>query len=197
MNSVTQSLRGKTIFITGTTGFVGKVLLEKLLRDVPDIGRIFLLIRGKPQERFQKEILQSKIFQRLRSQRDDFDEFVKHKVRAIGGDVLFDNIGLSPADMAALQNEVHYVVHCAATVDFRERLDSAVKKNVLGTLQLFDVTKTFKSLLGFVHVSTAYVNCDRPGFHPEELPSLNFDPEETFNLFFKWNPENSKKPPPS
>ena len=62
--SVLQSLRGKSIFITGTTGFVGKVLVEKILRDVPDVGRIYLLIRGKAKERLQKEILESKIFTR-------------------------------------------------------------------------------------------------------------------------------------
>ena len=46
--------------MTGVTGFVGKVLLEKFLRDVPRIGKIFLLIRNKPkftlEERLMKEI---------------------------------------------------------------------------------------------------------------------------------------------
>jgi len=38
---------GKDILITGGTGFVGKVLIEKILRSLPEGGRIFLLLRGR------------------------------------------------------------------------------------------------------------------------------------------------------
>ena len=40
----------KQLFITGSTGFLGKVVLEKLLREVPDVGKIFLLIRPCPKK---------------------------------------------------------------------------------------------------------------------------------------------------
>lgn len=38
---------GRSIFITGATGFLGKVLIEKLLRSCPDVVEIFVLIRPK------------------------------------------------------------------------------------------------------------------------------------------------------
>lgn len=38
---------GRSIFITGGTGFMGKVLVEKILRTCPDVGEIFLLMRPK------------------------------------------------------------------------------------------------------------------------------------------------------
>ncbi len=47
MPSVAEFYRHKDIFITGATGFLGKCLLEKLLRSVPDVGRIMILTRPK------------------------------------------------------------------------------------------------------------------------------------------------------
>lgn len=38
---------GQVLFITGATGFMGKVLVEKLLRDCPDITECYLLMRAK------------------------------------------------------------------------------------------------------------------------------------------------------
>ena len=39
--------RDRSIFITGATGFMGKVLVEKLLRCCPGIKNLYLLIRPK------------------------------------------------------------------------------------------------------------------------------------------------------
>lgn len=45
--SIPDFYSGKSVFITGATGFLGKVLVEKLLRSCPDIEKLFLLIRAK------------------------------------------------------------------------------------------------------------------------------------------------------
>lgn len=62
--SIPAFFRGKNIFITGVTGFMGKVLLEKLLRSCPDMGTVYVLVRPKkgvqPEERI-KQILDCKV----------------------------------------------------------------------------------------------------------------------------------------
>ena len=37
----------KTIMLTGCTGFVGKVVLEKIIRTMPNFRKIFVMIRAK------------------------------------------------------------------------------------------------------------------------------------------------------
>ncbi|OMO51850.1 Male sterility, NAD-binding protein [Corchorus capsularis] len=63
---IVKFLRGKDFFITGSTGFLAKVLIEKILRTVPDVGRIFVLIKAKNREaameRLKSEIINAELF---------------------------------------------------------------------------------------------------------------------------------------
>lgn len=45
--SIANFLAGKNVFITGGTGFLGTVLIERLLSATPDIGKVYVLIRDK------------------------------------------------------------------------------------------------------------------------------------------------------
>lgn len=45
-SEVSEWYRDKTVFMTGGTGFMGKVLVEKLLRSCP-VRKIYLLVRPK------------------------------------------------------------------------------------------------------------------------------------------------------
>ena len=47
MISITDFYNERDVFITGATGFLGKVLIEKLLRSCSNVGRIFVLLRAK------------------------------------------------------------------------------------------------------------------------------------------------------
>lgn len=55
---ISAVFRGKKILLTGGTGFMGKVFVEKILRVCPDIDCFYLLVRTKkgknPQERLRE-----------------------------------------------------------------------------------------------------------------------------------------------
>lgn len=63
--AVQDFYKGRSVFITGATGFMGKVLVEKLLRSCPEIGRLYLLIRpssGKDARfRLQEEVISCEV----------------------------------------------------------------------------------------------------------------------------------------
>lgn len=54
-SEIAKYFADKSIFITGATGFLGKVLIEKLLRSCPEVKKIYVLVRHKkgntPQQR--------------------------------------------------------------------------------------------------------------------------------------------------
>nr|GFC85725.1 fatty acyl-CoA reductase 3 [Tanacetum cinerariifolium] len=55
MESIIEYLENKTILVTGTTGFLGKIFVEKILRVQPNIKKLFLLIRASdPNSAFRR-----------------------------------------------------------------------------------------------------------------------------------------------
>lgn len=47
LTNTQQFYQGKSIFITGASGFMGKVLIEKLLYSCSEIKQIMILVRPK------------------------------------------------------------------------------------------------------------------------------------------------------
>uniref|UniRef100_A0A3B5AKH6 Fatty acyl-CoA reductase n=1 Tax=Stegastes partitus TaxID=144197 RepID=A0A3B5AKH6_9TELE len=47
MVNIPEYFAGKNVLISGATGFMGKVLLEKLLRSCPDVRCVYVLVRSK------------------------------------------------------------------------------------------------------------------------------------------------------
>jgi len=61
MTSIVDFYAGRTVLVTGATGFMGKVLLEKLLHSCPTITRIYVLIR--PKKGFSVEMRLTQLFE--------------------------------------------------------------------------------------------------------------------------------------
>lgn len=158
---VRDAFAGKRILLTGATGFVAKVLLEKLIRTVPDIGRIVLLIRaggnGDARARFEREIAASSVFDHLRAVRPAWlERFLAERVDCVTGEITEPGFGLEPARVAELARDVDVVVNAAASVDFREPLDEALAINTLSLRHVTAFARVANAPL--VHVSTCYVN---------------------------------------
>mgnify|MGYP003140694072 FL=1 len=103
-SSVRRALKGKHILITGTTGFLGKAVLEKLIRAVPEVGGIHVLVRGNARhpdarERFYSEIASASVFERLRNQDNEgFEAFLEEKVHCVQGELTRPRFGLTEAE---------------------------------------------------------------------------------------------------
>lgn len=176
---------GKCVLITGCTGFVGKVILEKILFSLPQVQRIYTFIRTKKgssiHERFQREIIESPCFDRLRGLRIDFDTWVKEKVVPINGDLVKKGLGLSKEDRNELIENLDIIINSAASVDFNLRLDQALQVNTIGSLRILKLAKACKHFKALIQISTAYVNSDKEGWIEEKIYTINKDPRVILN----------------
>src|SRR5262245_12713538 len=100
--NVSEIFRGRNIFVLGSTGFVGKVLLSMLLDRYPQIGRAYVMVRrgsGTDSEaRFWQSVVTSPAFDPLRARHggaEGLATFLKQKVVVVDGDITEPNLGLT------------------------------------------------------------------------------------------------------
>lgn len=165
---MTDSLRtARTVLLTGVTGFLGKVILEELVRrrDELAIKRIVVVIRPlrgeHAHDRFRREVAEARCFAELPA---DWTRLVT----VLEGQLEEPGLGLAP-DGAALLDSVTHVVHAAASVKFNLPLARAARVNVDASLNLLELVRHVPKLERFVYVSTAYVTPHVPGAPVEEV----------------------------
>ncbi|XP_011266457.2 putative fatty acyl-CoA reductase CG5065 isoform X1 [Camponotus floridanus] len=178
----------KTIFITGASGFMGKVLVEKLLYSCSDLNKIYILMRAKRGRSFDnrlEDIFKLPLFQRIRTEKPQ----VLKKVIPLNGDICSDNLGFTDEQRELLINEVNLVFHCAATLRLEAKLKDAVEMNMIGTKRLLNLAKEMKHLEAFVHLSTAFCHVDQKELGERTYNSPD-DPHDIMRLI-EWLDENS------
>jgi HAD superfamily hydrolase (TIGR01490 family) len=184
---IKQALAGRRIAVTGSTGFLGTAVVERLLRAVPDCSLVLLVRSGRrtsAAQRVQREILRNDAFDNLRSiLGSTFDEDMARRVTVISGDVSTDGLGLDDAGRAALA-ACDIVIHSAATVSFDSAIDDAVEVNLLGPVRIVETLHSLGVHPHLVSVSTCYVAGNRRGDAPEQLVS-----DGPFDLGIDWRRE--------
>jgi alcohol-forming fatty acyl-CoA reductase len=175
-------MSGRVVLLTGVTGFVGKVVLDELLRRREALGveKVLLLVRAHDAERadarLRTEVLRSPCFA---AQPAGFEK----RVEALAGDITRADLGLDADALARVRDEATHVVHCAASIEFSLPIAEAAAVNVDGALHALEVARSARRIASFASVSTAYVTphpTRRPGPAPpiaEALVPLPVDAE--------------------
>ncbi|XP_031492904.1 fatty acyl-CoA reductase 2, chloroplastic-like [Nymphaea colorata] len=169
---IVEFLKYRNMLITGSTGFLGKLIVEKILRSQPDVGKIFLLIQGPNQEavneRLKNEIINSDLFKRLKGiYGGSYEAFVLSKLVPIVGHLEEDSLGIDEKLEKDIAEQVDVIVSCGASTRFDERYDVSMNTNTKGASELVKLARTCRKLQVFLHVSTAYVNGTRTGLIKE------------------------------
>jgi long-chain acyl-CoA synthetase len=167
--SATEIFRGRNVFILGSTGFVGKVLLGMLLDRFPQIGRAYVMVRrgsGTDSEtRFWQSVVTSPAFDPLRARHggsEGLAEFLRAKVRVVDGDITEKNLGLSEEEAQRVAQDIDVLINSSGRVTFNPPLESALKTNVEGTKNVIAFAKRMKRP-ALIHTSTCFVAGVRSG----------------------------------
>jgi thioester reductase-like protein len=177
--SVRQTLAHRHLMLIGVTGFIGKVWLVDLLENIPDIGKITLLIRRNrttaAQRRFEKIVEESPTFDRLQERHGrKLGAFLQEKVEVVEGDVSQTGLGLDAATQARLEKSLDLIVNSAGLTDFNPDLRDALSSNVDSATYLLDFLRKCQHA-GLMHLSTCYVVGMRDGRVTEQLQD-NYNP---------------------
>ena len=159
--AIEESYRGRHVLVTGTTGFLGKVWLAMALDRLPEIGRIYVLLRKKglrpAAQRFEKMVGSSPVFRPLHEKHGaDLGAYISERCEVVDGDISKPDLGMSPDVAARLKQHVDVIINCAGLVDFNPDIRLGVATNIDGALHAARFTAECKDA-SLVHVSTCYV----------------------------------------
>jgi long-chain acyl-CoA synthetase len=171
--SVKQTLAQRHILLIGVTGFIAKVWLVHLLNKLPEVGRIYLLIRPQARHtalrRFEKIVEESPAFDGLHERYGDrLASFLRERIEVVEGDVSQPGLGLDAETQTRLRRNLDLIVNSAGLTDFNPDLRDALATNVDSVAHLLEFLRQCDHA-ALLHLSTSYVVGARDGRVAEEV----------------------------
>ncbi|MGE5725815.1 MAG: SDR family oxidoreductase, partial [Acidobacteriota bacterium] len=194
--SVREALGGKQLMLVGVTGFIGKVWLAHILQDLPEIGRIYLLVRSQKSasagQRFRKLIEESPVFDQLQERLGtQFAGYLNGRIEVLEGDASQPGLGLDAQTKARLQGSLDLVINSSGLTDFNPDLRDALAGNVEAVSNVLDFVRGCEHA-GLLHLSTCYVAGARDGRIPERV-APNYTPVGDANFDAERELENLRR----
>ena len=129
----THLSEASTVLVTGATGFLGAFLLDELLRTTGQSTRFYCLIRdrasgqlGRPGSR----VMDTLNFYGLSRESTD------SRIVPVLGDLARPQMGLDDEEYQELAEEIDFIFHCAASVNYTYPYEVAKPHTVDGTLEV-------------------------------------------------------------
>jgi short-subunit dehydrogenase len=143
--------RAMTYFVTGATGFIGRHLLQNLLKRR---GKIYALVRKNSVAKLEM------IIEELGAE--------KGAIVPVVGDLTKAKLGLSPANIKLLSGKIKHFFHLAAIYDVNADEATNVHVNVDGTQHAIQLAETIKAGC-FHHTSSIAVAGTFNGLFKEDM----------------------------
>ncbi|KAJ0131622.1 Uncharacterized protein HZ326_25281, partial [Fusarium oxysporum f. sp. albedinis] len=169
--SAMSSETNNTILVTGATGFLGKVVVEELLRlrEKHATNQVILLLRKKDpldaQARFEQHVAPSPCFASL-------PKDWKRSILVIEGDLSSPNCGLQACQYKLVCQTITHIIHTAACIKFDSTVPEAISSNIDSSCHILALAKNCNNLQRLVITSTAYVTPPQQGPIYESLVDL-------------------------
>jgi long-chain acyl-CoA synthetase len=171
--SVRDTLRGREILLIGVTGFIGKVWLANFLKVLPEIGKVYCLIRPKgplsAKARFERVVAESPVLRTIDP------EVLTSRIEVVEGDMRQRGLGLDEATRRRLQKSLDVIVNSGGLTEFNPDVRAALAANVDSTIHAVNFLRECERA-GLMHLSTCYVTGARDGRIPEDLET-NYNPK--------------------
>jgi thioester reductase-like protein len=145
--------RPGTYFVTGYPGFIGKRLVEYIVREEPQ-AHVYALVQPKHLKEAQR------LAAALQGQGATLE--------LLTGDIVDMHLGLSGEEYQRLCERVTHIYHLAAVFYLGVPKETAWRVNVDGTRNVLELARDCEHLVRFNYFSTCHVSGDRVGVIAED-----------------------------
>ncbi|UDD66012.1 hypothetical protein AFCA_013173 [Aspergillus flavus] len=159
----------KSIFVTGAPGFLGTVIIYRLVT-LCEVQHVYVLCRGGPESVLSKIMstrgkLTYVVRRRLRSSWTQWlPEPILNtlcdpsRVTAFDGDILLPDMGLTKDTLDMVRTHVHVIIHAASSINLAKPLAGLFDVIIRASDMIGGFALSCPKLDRFVYVSTAYAN---------------------------------------